>query len=210
MTKVKMCGMRRPEDIDIVNELKPDYIGFILSKSKRQVSVDTAHQLAALADSSIKKVGIFVNRSIDYAAEAALQIPLDIIQLHGDETQTYVNLLRGKLLEHNLSVDIWKAIGIRDKDDIEKIYEYDVDGILLDSKVEVGFGGTGKTFDWRLVKKIEKEKKIILAGGLNKDNVRKAIEVVEPYAVDVSSGIEKDGIKDRELCGNFMKEVEGK
>ena len=208
MTKVKMCGMRRLEDIGIVNEIKPDYIGFILSKSKRQVSVAEAHTLAAAANAEIKKVGIFVNRSIEYAADAALQIPLDIIQLHGDETQMYVKLLKEKLAEHNVSIEIWKAVGIKDKNDIKKIYEYEVDGILLDSKVEEGFGGTGKTFDWDMIKQIQKDKRIILAGGLNKENVRKAIEVAHPYAVDVSSGIEKDGFKDRELCINFMKEVE--
>lgn len=208
MVKVKMCGMRRPQDIGIVNEVKPDFIGFILSKSKRQVSIEEAGELAKAADDNIKKAGIFVNMTLEFVLDAAKNIPLDVIQLHGDESQEYIDKLRIELNNCGINSEIWKAVGIASEDDIQRVDDYKVDGILLDSKVEGNFGGTGKAFDWTLIKNFGNSKKIILAGGLNKDNVAAAIKLVKPYAVDVSSGIEVEGFKNIELCRKFMGEVD--
>ena len=192
MTKIKLCGMTRPADIAAVNEIKPDYIGFVLwEPSKRYVSKETAAELKKLLDPDIKAVGVFVNETPEKVAAIANEGIIDYIQLHGDEDDDYISCLR-KLTDK----PVIQAIRIVTAEDTERAEISPADNILLDS----GKGG-GKTIDWDLAAKIKRP--FFLAGGLNIDNVGAAVEKLHPYAVDVSSGIEKDGHKDSAKMREF-------
>lgn len=200
MTKTKMCGLFRDEDIDFVNEIKPEYIGFVFfKKSHRYVDKETARRLKKKLDKSIKAVGVFVDDDISFVKELVDEGIIDMIQLHGHEDSSYVEKLKGEL--DGMDVSFIKAIVIRSEDDIDKIdFNMPVDFFLLDSGM-----GTGTSFDWNLVKELNKP--IFLAGGLNTMNVKEAIENVSPYAVDVSSGIETDKIKDLKKMKQFISIV---
>lgn len=187
--KVKFCGMKTREDITIVNRYTPDYVGFIFAKSKRQVSMQTANDLAKILDEKIKKVGVFVNASLMQVEEIAQKVPLDIIQLHGDEDNEFIKALKNKL-----NLPIWQAIKVKDIVDIERAKQSIADMILFDAYVKDSAGGTGKSFNWDLLKDFTGE--FILAGGINKQNIIRAIRTIRPYIVDISSGIEKDNHKD--------------
>lgn len=189
--KVKFCGMRTREDIAIVNinRYTPDYVGFIFAESKRQVSMQTANDLAKNLDEKIKKVGVFVNASLAQIEEIAQKVPLDIIQLHGDEDNEFIKALKNKL-----DLPIWQAIKVKDIVDIEKAKQSIADMILFDAYVKDSAGGTGKSFNWDLLKDFTGE--FILAGGINKQNIIRAIRTIKLYIVDISSGIEKDNHKD--------------
>ncbi len=195
---IKICGIRRFEDIEIINKYKPDYIGFVFAESRRQVTPEFAAELSAGLDKSVKTVGVFVNAPKAEVENTAKIAGLSAVQLHGDETAEYI---RG------LSVDceIWKAVRLRDGDDIP---DFDgADKILLDKFKDTGYGGSGEAFDWSKVGKIKTQKPIILAGGLNENNVKKGIEIFSPYGVDVSSGVETDGFKDEIKIKRFTEAV---
>ncbi len=197
MTKIKLCGMPRPEDIAAVNEIKPDYIGFVFWKpSKRYITPEAAQELKKALDENIKAVGVFVNEDIDEAASLANRGIIDLIQLHGDEDDDYISRLR-KLTDK----PIIRAIRIVTEEDTVKAENSPADHILLDS----GKGG-GKVIDWDLAAKIERP--YFLAGGLTIDNVSAAVEKLHPYAVDVSSGIETDGHKDPEKMRQFRRNAQ--
>ena len=200
MTKTKMCGLFRDEDISFVNEIKPDYIGFVFfKKSHRYVDKETARRLKNKLDKSIKAVGVFVDEDISFIKELVTEGIIDMVQLHGHEDLSYVEKLRDEL--EDLNVSFIKAIVIRSEKDVDQIdFKLPVDFFLLDS----GMGG-GSSFDWNLVKELNKP--IFLAGGLNTLNVKEAIEKVRPYAVDVSSGIETDKVKDFEKMKQFISLV---
>ena len=185
MTKIKLCGMTRPVDIAVVNEIKPDYIGFVLwEPSKRYVSKETAAELKKTLDPDIKAAGVFVNEDPETVAAIANEGIIDLIQLHGDEDDDYISRLR-KLTDK----PVIQAIRIVTEEDTKKAENSPADHILLDS----GKGG-GRTIDWDLAAMIKRP--YFLAGGLTTDNVGAAVEKLHPYAVDVSSGIETDGYKD--------------
>ena len=181
--------MKTREDITIVNRYTPDYVGFIFAKSKRQVSMQTANDLAKNLDGKIKKVGVFVNASLTQIEEIAQKVPLDIIQLHGDEDNEFIKALKNKL-----DLPIWQAIKVKDIVDIERAKQSIADMILFDAYVKDSAGGTGKNFNWDLLKDFTGE--FILAGGINKQNIIRAIRTTRPYIVDISSGIERDNHKD--------------
>ena len=217
MTKIKMCGLYRDEDIEYANKLKPDYIGFVFyKKSHRYVDIDKAWHLKKLLDPDIKAVGVFVNEDIAFIKALVDKKIIDFIQLHGSEDLSYVKKLRDTL--DNTEIPIIKALVIKSENDF---YKYEVflapsshktdyqsqdknvfgpDFYLLDSGM-----GSGSSFDWNLVKELDKP--IFLAGGLNLSNVAYAIKKVKPYAVDVSSGIETDGIKDFDKMKSFISLV---
>lgn len=186
---VSESGMKTREDIAIVNRYTPDYVGFIFAESKRQVSMQTANDLAKNLDEKIKKVGVFVNTSLTQIEEIAQKVPLDIIQLHGDEDNEFIKALKNKL-----DLPIWQAIKVKDIVDIERAKQSIADMILFDAYVKDSVGGTGKSFNWDLLKDFTGE--FILAGGINKQNIIRAIRTTKPYIVDISSGIEKDNHKD--------------
>ncbi len=187
MTKIKMCGLFREEDITYANEVNPDYIGFVFyKKSHRYVGMETASRLRSKLDDGIQAVGVFVDEDISLIKELVDKKIIDIVQLHGHEDEEYIKELRDTLGESYTK--IIKAIVIKSESDIPKPQPL-VDYYLLDSGM-----GSGSSFDWNLIKDLQTP--IFLAGGLNTENISKALSLVKPYAVDVSSGIETDKVKD--------------
>ena len=195
-TKIKFCGLRREEDVKYAASLDAGFFGFILSQRfKRFVSPEEVCRLKALVPASSRTVGVFVDEPLDYVADCAKTAALDMIQLHGSEDDGYI----GKIKEMT-GLPVIKMFKPMSEDDIISARESTADLILLDAGT-----GTGKTFDWRLAEGFERD--YILAGGLSPDNVRGAIEKLRPYAVDVSSGVETDGIKDYTKMKAFAAEV---
>jgi phosphoribosylanthranilate isomerase len=187
VTKIKMCGLFREEDITYANEVNPDYIGFVFyKKSHRYVGMETASRLRSKLDDGIQTVGVFVDEDISLIKELVDKKIIDIVQLHGHEDEEYIKELRDTLGESYTK--IIKAIVIKSESDIPKPQPL-VDYYLLDSGM-----GSGSSFDWNLIKDLQTP--IFLAGGLNTENISKALSLVKPYAVDVSSGIETDKVKD--------------
>ena len=197
--KVKFCGIKRIEDINMCNALVPDFIGFIFwDKSKRNISMDKAKELKLVLDKRIKVVGVFVDENIDNIINFSNQNIMDIIQLHGNENNKYI-----KYLQDTTKKPIIKAFKIISHDDIINANESVADYVMLDN----GYG-TGKSFDWNLIKNVKRD--YFLAGGLNVNNVEEAITKLKPFAVDVSSGIETNGVKDELKMQEFLKIVRNK
>lgn len=190
-TKIKICGMRRAEDISFVNKYRPDYAGFILSQGfKRTVSCKDFFTLREKLCKDIKAVGVFVNEPIDSIIQNFAD-RLDMIQLHGDEDEEYI-----KRLKAQTDCEIWKATRVQTVEDIEKADSLSADKLLIDSFCQNAYGGTGKRVDLEIIKKAHITKPFFLAGGLNAENVCDAINQVSPYGVDFSSSVETDGFKD--------------
>ena len=198
MTKIKFCGLTGDCDIDAANELRPEYIGFVFApKSKRYVAPERAAELKRQLAAGIKAVGVFVNDDLYHVAELLNRGIIDIAQLHGSEDEEYIGHLRqltGK--------SIIRAYRIKTAEDIAEAEKCTADHVLLDSGA-----GTGEVFDWKLIKNMKRP--YFLAGGLSPDNVENAVEQLSPYAVDVSSGIETDGVKDKVKMAAFAAAVRG-
>lgn len=196
MTKIKFCGLSRLCDIEAANELKPDSIGFVFaSKSKRYVTSEKAAELKSRLLPEIQSVGVFVNEHPQEVAKLLQNSIIDIAQLHGDEDEDYITQLR-RLIDK----PIIKAFRIETAHDIKIANQSTADYILLDSSA-----GTGTVFDWVLVKSIERP--YFLAGGLDARNVADAIKTLHPFAVDVSTGIETNGVKDKIKMAAFVAAV---
>lgn len=195
MVKVKICGIRRAEDIEIINKYPPDYIGFVFAESKRKIDFDTAKTLKKLLKVNIPVVGVFVNGNIENILELYRNDIIDIAQLHGDENEDYINQLK----EEARGLKLIKAIEITKKEDLNDYENMDVEYILLDSGK-----GSGKTFNWDLINK-NISKDFFLAGGLNSANFNQAIERFQPYGIDLSSGVETNGYKDEEKIKKIME-----
>lgn len=194
MTKIKLCGLSRINDIDVVNALKPDYIGFVFVKnSKRTISFEQAKQLKKRLNNDIKVVGVFVDEDIEIIKQVVDVI--DSIQLHGSEDNEYIHNLR-----KSCDKQIIKAIQVKEKKDIEEGETSIADYILFDSGK-----GSGKTFDWNLLK--NSKRPYFLAGGLDEENVQQAIGLLHPFGVDVSSTIETNGYKDAVKMKRFVENV---
>ncbi len=186
--KIKICGLKREQDIVCANQLKPDYIGFIFyEKSKRAVTKEHAKALKQSLDKGIKAVGVFVNESPNVIQEIVQSGIIDLVQLHGDETEEYIKNLR-KIL--SMETQIIKAFSVSSAEDIEKAKNSSADYVLLDNSK----GGTGKAFCWELLKN-NMPKNAFLAGGITTENIYQAAKLY-PYCLDVSSGAETDGVKD--------------
>lgn len=197
MTKIKLCGLSKLCDIEIVNKLKPDYIGFVFAKkSRRYVSPKNAFSLKKQLHPAIKTVGVFVREQPETIAGLLQEGIIDIAQLHGGESENDIRLLRTLT-----DKPIIQAFRIDTAQDIEAANRSSADYILLDS----GTGGTGTLFDWNLLKGINRP--YFLAGGLTPENVGSAAALLNPYAVDVSSGIETDGCKDGNKMAAFVSAV---
>ena len=193
MTKVKLCGLSRECDIAAVNELRPDLVGFVFAKkSKRYVSPERAAQLRALLAPGILAAGVFVNEPVESVAGLLDRGVIDVAQLHGSEDDAYIASLRALT-----DKPIFRAFKIKSEDDLPAIESCTADLVLLDSGA-----GTGKTFDWSLVQSVRRP--YFLAGGLDPENVADAIAALHPYGVDVSSGIETDGVKDEVKMAAFV------
>lgn len=201
MAKIKICGLSRLEDIQYCNELKPDYIGFVFfEKSKRNVSFEKAKELKSALDENIKVVGVFVNATIDFIVELCNNSIIDFIQLHGNEDSYYIKDLKSKV-----DTPIIKAVRVQSAEEILKADTLACDYLLLDTYVSDIVGGSGLTFDWSIIPKISKP--FFLAGGLTSENVSKAIETCNPYAVDVSSSVETDNFKSYDKIKKFISQV---
>ena len=202
--KVKICGIRRAEDIEIVNKYLPDFIGFIfVPASKRYVEPSVVAELKKNLDPRIKTVGVFVNESIEKIKEIKKVCSLDVIQLHGEETPQFCEELGGR---------IWKAIRVKDEDCVEILDTYAeyTELLLLDTYVDGTHGGTGQAFDWDLIEFFSADYNIGLAGGITRENVLKAKKKVEPELIDVASGSETNGLKDEEKIKDIIQIIRGK
>ncbi|MBQ5332036.1 MAG: phosphoribosylanthranilate isomerase [Oscillospiraceae bacterium] len=187
---IKLCGIRRHEDVLIVNYYLPDFIGMILTSGfKRTVDMDTAAELSKKLDKRIKKVGVFVNEPADNVKAAAERLGLDVIQLHGNEDREYIRSLEG-------ICEIWKAVRVRSSEDIYRGEELGCDMLLLDSFVKNTVGGTGVTADWNIIQNTDISLPYFLAGGIGEDNIAAALKI-SPN-IDLSGSVETDRVKDRE------------
>ena len=192
--RIKMCGLTRPCDIEAVNELQPDYIGFVFAKkSRRYVSPEKAEELKAMLAPGIQAVGVFVNEEPEQIAALLEAGTIDVAQLHGQESETEIRRLR-ELTNHPLI----QAFRIDTEQDVERANASTADYVLLDS----GAGGTGTVFDWDLLQAIRRP--YFLAGGLDTENLGTVKAKLNPYGVDVSSGIETGGYKDKEKMTAFV------
>lgn len=196
MTKIKLCGIQRYEDIDVVNKLLPDYIGFVFAKkSKRFISYDMAKSLKKRLNKRVKAVGVFVNESIENIIYLVRNDIIDLIQLHGDEDSEYIYKLK-----NHVNTPVIKAFRIKSKSDINNLYKEGSDFILLDAGA-----GDGKTLDESILKDFKGD--YFLAGGLSPDNIVQKLITLHPFGVDVSSGIETGGKKDADKMRKFVKLV---
>ncbi len=201
---VKLCGLRRFEDIEYVNAVKPDFAGFILAKGyRRTVTPEFAAELVSALCPEIKSVGVFVDQSAEFVSQAAEKIGLYTVQLHGDEDEAYISRLR-KLT----SAKIWKAARVRTAGDVLKADSLGADMLVLDSFSENVNGGTGKVFNHEIIKNIRTVTPFLLAGGLNADNIEEALKILPAgCGVDLSSGIETDGFKDFQKIIKIMSMI---
>ncbi len=205
MTKIKICGLTREQDIDIVNRALPDYIGFVFAESRRQIRVDGAKKLAKLLQPVIKSVGVFVDCPVEEVNAIANECNLKAVQLHGHEDFDYLVKLRGLLPS---STQIIKAIRVKDRESILSAAEFPCDLFLFDAYCENMAGGSGKSFNWELLKAAGQiDKPYFLAGGLSLNNIQSALHALHPYAVDISSGAETDGVKDEGKIKNIIQLV---
>lgn len=214
--KVKMCGISKVETIPAVVEAKPDYMGLVFAPSKRQVTVDQAKTLVEELhkqytkrynngaeqsnNDEIKTVGIFVNETLDNLVTIATEVNLDAVQLHGDEDEAFIQSLKERT-----NVEVWKAVQVRSAADAEKWIDSSADMLLFDAYHKDERGGTGEVFDWSSLDEFERP--FMLAGGIDSTNVARAIRTVRPYGIDISSGIETDGVKDDEKIKAFTNIV---
>ena len=196
MVKIKICGLKRFEDIEMVNRYKPDYIGFVFADTKRKVSHELARQLKDKLDPEITSVGVFVDAPKEEIINLFENGTIEIAQLHGLENEDYIKDL--KAMTDNKLIVI-NAIEMSKDTDLLEYDSSNADYLLLDSGK-----GSGKTFDWRLIRK-DLKKDFFLAGGLNKDNITQAIEEFEPYAVDLSSSLEVNGFKNEDKIKEIME-----
>ena len=187
MAKVKICGIFRDEDIEAVNEGLPDYIGFVFANSRRQVTPKEAARLKEKLDPRILAVGVFVNEDIETILSVGA---IDVIQLHGQEDEAYLNRLKLRT-----SLPIIKATSVLE------VYPTGADYLLLDGHTP----GSGQIFDWNRVG--HQPKDFFLAGGLSPVNIEQALTAVRPYGVDVSSGVETNGVKDVQKIMDFIRKV---
>ena len=220
--KIKMCGISKIETIPAVVEAKPDYMGLVFAPSKRQVTVDQAKSLVEelhkqygnrysrdevqcsnqtlIHQEFIKTVGIFVNKTLDNLVTIATEVNLDAVQLHGDEDEAFIQSLKERT-----NVEVWKAVQIRSAADAEAWINSSADMLLFDAYHKDERGGTGEVFDWSCLDEFERP--FMLAGGIDSTNVARAIRTVRPYGIDISSGIETEGVKDDEKIKAFTNIV---
>ena len=208
-TKIKICGLTREQDIEVVNELLPDYMGFVFwERSKRNITPEKSAHLKAKLDKRIKAVGVFVDADIDFVYSLIKCGTIDIAQLHGNEDEDYIRRLREKINSgldsesEESEIRIIKAFNVNNLTSFEEVEKTSADFVMLDSGK-----GSGVTFDWDKIQSFDRP--FFLAGGLGVENVQEVIEKINPYAVDVSSGVETDGVKDREKIVQFVQIVRG-
>ena len=199
MAKIKICGLKSLEDISFVNEVDIDFAGFIFAlKSKRYVNIEQAFKMKSRLNSKIKSVGVFVDSNIETVIQISERKIIDFIQLHGNETNEYVVKIQ-KLTKLPV-IKAFKA----DNNLEYNIKNTKADYVLIDSVNDNQFGGTGKTFNYGIIPKTDKQ--IFLAGGLNINNIENAIKI-NPYCLDINSGVETDGKKDKNKIFEIVEKI---
>ncbi|WP_242212683.1 phosphoribosylanthranilate isomerase [Bacillus cereus group sp. BfR-BA-01383] len=198
--KVKICGITDMETAKLACEYGADAIGFVFAESKRKITPEQAKEIIGELPTRVLKVGVFVNESVEMIQKIADECGLTHVQLHGDEDNHQIR---------RLNIPSIKAVGVAVEKNIEHAKKYETDYLLFDSPKEKFHGGNGKTFSWELLAHMPNElrEKTILAGGLNTLNIEEAIRTIQPYMVDVSSGVETEGKKDVEKIKQFIKKV---
>lgn len=196
---VKICGIRNIQAAKCAVENGARAVGFVFANSKRKIEPLQAKAIIKKLPENLWKVGVFVNESKEHIEKIVQTTGINVIQLHGDEPGEFAS---------QFNLPVIKAFSIKEEEDLKEVASYPCDYVLLDSPREEYYGGNGKTFDWNIVRNYDfNGKKVILAGGLNKENVKRAWETVQPYMVDVSSGVETDGVKDLQKIKGFIEEV---
>lgn len=202
--KLKICGLTRPEDIEAVNLYKPDYIGFVFAESKRKVDREKARLLKSQLDTGIKAVGVFVNAEPAFILSLCRDGIIDLIQLHGDEDAAYIDALKGSVQN-----PIIKAVRVQTGEQILQVGRLPCDYLLLDTFVPGAYGGSGLRFDPSLIP-VGLKKPYFLAGGLTPesiDNMELSPYKTAPFALDVSSGAEINGVKDAQKIRRLAESV---
>lgn len=200
MTKVKICGIRSMNDARFVNEAKPDYAGFVFAKSRRQIGPEQAVYLRKALSRDIRTVGVFVNEDLGFIQKLCRARVIDMVQLHGDEDEITVR----RVMEAT-GLPTVKAVRIAPGRTHVDTPDTAADFTLFDTYSKEAYGGTGRCFDWSLVKDCGKP--FFLAGGLHCENVADAIRAARPYCVDISGGVETNGKKDRDKIKQLLKQV---
>ena len=200
-TRVKICGITRKQDVIAAANAGADALGFVFYEpSPRYVTPDAARELVDAVPPFVTATGLFVNPEASFVRDVLSQVPLDLLQFHGDESPEFCN---------SFGVRWIKAVRVRETDDIEHAFERyrNASGLLVDAWDPQKYGGTGQSFNWSLIPST-RPLPLILAGGLASDNVSRAVAQVRPWAVDVSGGVESSkGIKDDEKITDFINEV---
>lgn len=209
--KIKICGLKRKEDIDYVNQYMPDYIGFVFAGVKRKIDFETAKVLKHRLNPQIKAVGVFVNEDISFILRLVVDGILDIVQLHGDEDERYIIELKESLKNYGKkNIPIIKAVRVQTKEQILDAEQLPVECLLLDAFKEDEYGGSGKIFDHKLIPELQKP--FILAGGITSENVMEILDELsrqgkKPVCIDVSSSVETNGYKDKIKIGNIVNKI---
>ncbi|MCH5265883.1 MAG: phosphoribosylanthranilate isomerase [Lachnospiraceae bacterium] len=202
MGRIKICGLRRKEDIQYVNECRPDYAGFVFAPSRRQISLVEAIGLRQMLHPDIPAVGVYVNQPVSDIMDCVIEGAVDWIQLHGDETEATIQEIKCAA-----DVPIVKAVRVRNEADIRRADALSCDYLLFDTYSEQSYGGTGKSFAWEMIP-ADLKHPYFLAGGIDENNIQPAMET-GCYAVDVSGGVETDGFKDRDKIKRLVEAVHG-
>ncbi|HCJ07048.1 MAG TPA: N-(5'-phosphoribosyl)anthranilate isomerase [Lachnospiraceae bacterium] len=195
--QIKICGLKRPEDVAYVNAAMPEYAGFVFAGTKRRITPEYARQLKGQMNPDIQTVGVFVNEEISTIVQLVKEDTINIVQLHGDEDLAYIDRLQDALGAHK--VPVIRAIRVQNQEQIKEAEKLPVDYLLLDAFHADEYGGSGKVFDHNLIPPLTKP--YLLAGGIDCNNVIEILQILEeknnlPVAVDVSSSVETDGVKD--------------
>jgi phosphoribosylanthranilate isomerase len=199
MTKVKICGLMEREHVEVAVDAGADAIGFVFAPSRRRVTIEEARELAQYIPSDVMKIGVFVDASREEIERTFREVPLDVIQFHGDESQDFIK---------SIGLPFIKVLSVHSEEDVKQARHYQADYYLFDTPGTEYKGGSGKTFDWDLLQGAGiASDRVILAGGLNAKNVGEAVNRVKPYMVDVSSGVEIEKRKDEKLIRAFVRAV---
>jgi phosphoribosylanthranilate isomerase len=200
MTQIKICGLTRKEDIEAVNRWLPDYIGFVFANSRRRVTPEQARLLKDGLDYRIKAVGVFTNEPVESIAALCEKGVIDIVQLHGDENEEFIRQLKQKT-----ACPVMKAVRVQSTEQILEAQKLPCDLLLLDTYQKGKYGGSGKKFDHSLIPALQKP--FFLAGGLDCANIAQAVLECHPFALDVSSGAETDGVKDEDKIRQITQTI---
>lgn len=204
-TGVKICGIRRPQDVEILNKVIPDCAGFVFLKtSARYVSPSEAQALCAKLSPKIRRVGVFVNEPISSVIETATQTGLQVIQLHGDEDYSYVRAIRKRWSGY-----LWRAVRVQSASCIRAAERLPIDLLVLDAFSAAAYGGTGNLANLSIIEQHRPNLPFFIAGGIDAGNVAEIVRRIQPTGVDLSSGIETDGVKDAIKAEQFMRQIRG-